>query len=147
MISPLVCISKRVSASKNLKWESNLIVRSRTVILICHFYSPLFANKANNVADCADGKTNVESYGCTWAWDDDAEDGADKNHQGGTPHVREGRRRINRPMVQSSAHNISSLWSSLLFSPRNCCGGGSSDGILCTDPNDEAYDENFMEEW
>jgi hypothetical protein len=34
--------------------------------LISSFFSPL----ANNIANCADGKRGVESYGYVWTWDD-----------------------------------------------------------------------------
>jgi hypothetical protein len=29
---------------------------------------------ANNIANCADGKAGVESYGYIWSWDDDDND-------------------------------------------------------------------------
>ena len=121
---------------------------------ICHsvtFLFNCFENKANNIANCADGKSSVESYGCAWVWDDDVEDGVDTDDQGKqAPQGGDGRRRRprnDRPLVQDNAHKVSGVWSTLLFSPRNCCGGGSNDDIPFTEHNDEAYNDKFMEEF
>lgn len=122
--------------------------------MICHsaiFLFNCFDNKANNIANCADGKSSVESYGCAWAWDDDVEDGRDTDDQGKyTPQEGEGRRRPrnkNRPLVQDNAHKVSGLWSTLLFSPRNCCGGGNNDDIPFSEHNDVTYNDQLTEEF
>jgi hypothetical protein len=57
------------------------------------------------------------------------------------------RRRNHRPPVQDKTHKVSSLWSSLLFLPRNCCGGGNGDGIPSTEYDDEAYNDELMEKF
>ena len=84
--------------------------------------------KANNIANCADGKSSVESYGCAWTWDDDNEMDIDKP----TNYTRQGdvgagggRQRNNHRLANSK---VSSLWSSLILSPGNCCGGGGDGG-------------------
>ena len=98
----------------------------------------------------------MESYGCAWTWDDDddrSDHGDDIDNQakhtahGGHGGEGEGRQRLNHWRLANhnkKDHKVSSLWSSILFSPQNCCGGG---GVRGTTHNDDMYNDKSFEEW
>jgi hypothetical protein len=115
---------------------------------VFHAFSIFCLFEANNIANCANGKSSVESYGCTWTWDDDTDEmeivEQTKNTQQGEVGGEGGgqQQRNNRRLANSK---VSSLWSSLLFSPRNCCGGGGD--VAGTTHHHDDNEQVSIDEW
>ena len=105
----------------------------------------VLCTKANNIAKCADGHSNVESYGCIWTWDDDDDDDnhnnkIDTDETTGNHHSRAGgvglgNERPRLPHNRRLENNkvSASLWSTLFMSPPNCCGSSVAGGTTHSD--------------
>jgi hypothetical protein len=77
---------------------------------------PVSRPTANNIANCADGKVGIESYGYIWCWDDDDDDDMNLEQQDYRPSP------LSRGLISQCQPMLSMQW----LLTRSWCGGGNN---------------------
>jgi hypothetical protein len=89
----------------------------------------------------------VESYGCSWIWNDDDDDKNEIDEPTGNleKQAEVGGRERHRDERRLAPYKAPSLWSSVLFSPQTCCGAGDAGGTIHIDDDDDDDTDTYNE--